>query len=195
MAAAVTSGVVARMLDAHRHQFHRDLPPNAVKAFLEFSAFTVPNADVLTQGAGALNGAGALALAAAADPSKPNGAWWLVEGVAPSTVIADETLPWSQAILWGTSIFGGTSAYYNLPEWSQSILWGTTNLSGHAILWGTNAVWDDPASWASAIVWGDDLLRTTDGTAILWGTSNVEPSAILWGTVNPTAILWGTVQR
>jgi len=185
MAAAVTSGVVARMLEAHERRFHRSLPSNAVKAFLEYSAFTVANADALTQGAGALNGAGAVALATSADPSTPSGAWWLADGVEPATSIDGVTLPWSQSILWGTTIVGGTSVYYNLPAWSQSILWGTGNLSGNSILWGTNVVWDNPSTWASAIVWGHNLLQTTDGTSILWGTANhVDPTSILWGTID-----------
>ncbi len=66
MAAATTTGVVALLLEANRAAFPaagRDLPPNAVKAMLQFSAVPVresasgPELDLLTQGAGGLNGA------------------------------------------------------------------------------------------------------------------------------------------
>ena len=68
MAAAVTTGVVALMIDAQKRAFGRSakLPPNAIKAMLQHSAFVLPDHDVLTQGAGALNGDGAVA---------PWGAW------------------------------------------------------------------------------------------------------------------------
>ena len=66
MAAGVTSGVVALVLDAHnRNGFHRQPPltANMVKAILQYSAIPVPGADYLTQGAGEINAAGAMALA------------------------------------------------------------------------------------------------------------------------------------
>src|SRR5262249_7602140 len=64
MATAVTSGVVALVIEANRqavlqtgHAGH--LTPNAIKAVLEYTAYVLPNTDVLTQGAGAINPLGA----------------------------------------------------------------------------------------------------------------------------------------
>jgi serine protease AprX len=185
MATAVTSGVVARMLEAHKSRFQTPLTPNAVKAFLEFSALPIPGADMLTQGNGSLNGAGAVALALAADTSVPSGTWWLANGVAPATTIADVSLPWSQTIVWGSTLLSGSSVYYNQPGWAQTIVWGSTAVWGTTIVWGSNVVWDlDPTTWSSTIVWGSGLIGTTDGTTIVWGSAHVSPSTIVWGSLS-----------
>ena len=63
MAAAVTSGVVALMLESGRTTFGVSPSPNAVKAMLQYSAVPLANANSLMQGAGALNGGGAIELA------------------------------------------------------------------------------------------------------------------------------------
>ena len=63
MAAAVTSGVVALVLEANADAFYRDhsaLTPNAIKAILQYTALPMRDAsgvayDYMTQGAGALN--------------------------------------------------------------------------------------------------------------------------------------------
>src|SRR5207253_4237437 len=80
MAAAVASGVVADLIDAHNRAdyFHaRPLTVHAVKAILEYSAIPVAGADYLTQGAGEINAGGAIALASAIDTSVATGDWWL----------------------------------------------------------------------------------------------------------------------
>jgi serine protease AprX len=186
MAAAVTTGVVALMLEAHEEHFKQPLSPNAVKALLEYSAIPLADFDRLTQGAGGINAEGAIRLAASVDPSVPAGAWWLTTGVDSSTTIDGDALPWGQTVIWGTTIMWGTTAYYNLDAWSSTIMWGTTVTWGTTIMWGTtDLVWDDPQSWASAIVWGDDALdvgASADGT-IDW--SRVGPTTIMWGTVTP----------
>jgi serine protease AprX len=89
MAAGVVSGVVSLMLEANRKNHPGGtLTPNAVKAILEYTAFPVGSSDPLTQGAGALNAAGAVTLAAAIDATQPAGAWWLATPITPSTVVA-----------------------------------------------------------------------------------------------------------
>jgi hypothetical protein len=96
MATAVTSGVVALMLEANRYAnnypYHPSLTPNAVKAMLQYSAFPVYNAagleyNPLEEGAGAINGKGAIELAKAADTSAPTGTHWLTTIPAPWTNI------------------------------------------------------------------------------------------------------------
>ena len=77
MAAAVTSGVVALMIQANREGHEAPLTPNAVKAILEYSALPLAAVDPLTQGAGGLNGAGAVLLAETIDPQRAVGAWWM----------------------------------------------------------------------------------------------------------------------
>ena len=68
MAAGVVSGVVAVIL-----QNNQNLTPNALKMVLQYSSIPVKNdvgtyADVLTQGAGAVNAPGAITLARAINP-------------------------------------------------------------------------------------------------------------------------------
>ena len=95
MSAAVTSGVVALMIEASRstNGQRMSLPPNAIKAILQHTAVPVPGADDLTQGAGSLNAAGAIALTSAIDPTRPKGSWWLVSGVVPYTRCRTERMP------------------------------------------------------------------------------------------------------
>ena len=62
------------MIEASRATFGAAPAPNAVKAMLQRSAFPMTDAcgapyDVLTQGAGALNAAGAITLAEAITPA------------------------------------------------------------------------------------------------------------------------------
>ena len=98
MSAAVVSGVVAMMVEAHRDGKDDDSDPdllqNAVKAILQFTAFPLEHVDTLTQGAGALNAAGAVRLAAAIDTTTEPGAWWLTESVTPVDVIGGAPSSW-----------------------------------------------------------------------------------------------------
>ena len=90
MAAGVTSGVVALILDAHNkagYHHQKPLTANLVKAMLEFSAIPVAGADYLTQGAGEINAAGAIALASGISTSDSANSYWV------HTVIADGALP------------------------------------------------------------------------------------------------------
>ena len=79
MSAAVTSGVVALMIEASRSTNPQRiaLPPNAIKAILQHTAVPLAGVDELTQGAGSLNAAGAIALTRAIDPRvrKDRGGW------------------------------------------------------------------------------------------------------------------------
>ena len=77
MAAAVTSGVVALMIEANKATYDVPLTPNTVKAILEYTALPLYAADPLTQGAGGLNGGGAVQLAETIDPGRPIGDWWM----------------------------------------------------------------------------------------------------------------------
>jgi serine protease AprX len=187
MAAAVTSGVVALMIEAHREQFDEPLTPNAVKALLEFSAIPLPGVDHLTQGAGSVNAAGAIALAASADTSSPSGSWWLRSGVDASTTIDGTLLTWGQTVVWGNVVVWGNTVYYNLDAWPLTVVWGNTVVWGDAVVWGnqTDVVWDNPAIWASTVVWGNailDLGPAADG-------------AVDWDSVGPTTVVWGNLMR
>src|SRR5262249_18593283 len=64
MSAAVTSGVIALMIEAARDA-DRSLRPNLIKAILEYTALPLPQYDALTQGRGALDPDGAIRLVGA----------------------------------------------------------------------------------------------------------------------------------
>src|SRR4029077_3353883 len=110
--AGVTSGVVALILDAHTRngfRYQDALTPNEVKAFLQYSAIRVADADYMTQGAGEINAAGATALAGAIDTSRSFGSWWLARGLTPSSVISGQAYPWSQRVIWGDTVLGANA--------------------------------------------------------------------------------------
>jgi len=197
MAAAVTSGVVAVVLEANDEaQNDRNpspLSPNAVKAILEYTAIPVAGADPLTQGAGSINAIGAIALASAIDTSKSTGNWWLRSGVNSYSYIDNVKYDWSQHVVWGAKVLTGNLVYYRESAWSVYAKWDSDN-----IVWGTqhaqtvaqNIVWGTTAVWASNIVWpGRVLGQMSDGDNIVWGTSD---DNIVWGTLNDDNIVWGT---
>jgi len=121
MAAAVTSGVVAQMIQAGREvDLTAPLPPNAIKGILEYTAFPLPAYDSLTQGAGALNGAGAVHLAGSIRPGTPLGEWWLVTSIDPFTTIGSDSLSWAQQMLWGDRVVWGNQIYTSDPAWQTA---------------------------------------------------------------------------
>jgi serine protease AprX len=176
MATAVASGAAALVLDANErgHAGRARLTPNAVKAILEFTSFAVNGADELTQGAGALNAAGAIELARHIDPSAPAGAAWLDGHVTPSTRIGADVLPWSQRIIWGDRVAMGDILAANAPAWSQAIIWGD------ALVWGESLVWGDALVWGEAIVWGDTIIWAD---AIVWGDTAYNADTNTWANL------------
>jgi serine protease AprX len=137
MAAGVTSGIVALVLQAN----HK-LTPNALKAVLEFTAIPVfqndgKRFDALTQGAGQIQTEGAVTLAKAINTSAPMGAGWLTSKVTPSTAIGHQVYPWSRSIIWGQRrVAGAKLLSEQRPAWATNIVWGegwatrTTTSSG-----------------------------------------------------------------
>jgi serine protease AprX len=112
MGTAVTTGVVALVLQAHNQNgFHRQRPitPNLMKALLEYSAIAIADTDALTQGTGEINAAGAITLARAIDTSRPLGSWWLATGVSETSTIGRTSYAWAANILWGENVLWGES--------------------------------------------------------------------------------------
>jgi subtilisin family serine protease len=196
MAAAVGSGVVALVIDAHNRAAYdaaRPLTPNAVKAIVEFSAIPVKHADYLTQGAGEINAGGAIALASAIDTSARAGSWWLRSGVPAHTKIGVELETWGQTVIWGDDVFSGNLIFANLKTWSSSVAWGAHVAwpAAVAIAKATNIVWGTSAVWGANIVWSDRVIGQHDGDNIVWGTHDGDN--IVWGTVDGDNIVWGTM--
>jgi len=204
MAAGVVTGVVAAMLDASRTN-HPGTPltPNAVKAILQYTALPLADEDVLTQGAGALNAAGAIALAEAIDPNAPTGEWWLTNGVTGSTTIGGTTLTWGQRVVWGDRIVWGNQIFTNDPAWALRVVWGNRIVWGNRVVWGNSTVWDGSAAvWGNRVIWGNTLLGQLDGDAVTWGSlsSDVTATRVVWGNLQdlniaPTSISWGNLER
>jgi hypothetical protein len=193
------------------------LTPNAIKAMLQFSATPLRDAsgttiDSLTQGAGEVDGLGALLLAYYADTSKAPGLPWLTTAFTPTTQFGTEQQTWAQHIVWGTRDVSGAGLMdVNQLAWAQSVTWGAGELDnivwGTAaegehdnIVWGTafvlpgvvwagsvlegdNIVWGTTlGDWAPNIVWGT-AIGVFEGDNIVWGTSRGEEDNIVWGTM------------
>jgi serine protease AprX len=109
MAAGVTTGVVANLLEANNGAAASGTPlaPNAVKAILQFSAIPIAGADYLTQGTGEVNAAGAIALARAIDNTAGPGDYWLQTGVTPVSRIGGDLYEWSRSVIWGDDVLTG----------------------------------------------------------------------------------------
>jgi serine protease AprX len=233
MATGVVSGLVALMLEAN--DYHRllrtyrgepagpVLTANAVKAMLQYSATPLRDDggnpyDVLTQGAGLVNGIGAITLAWHADTAKSTGSFWLGDNVEPVTKFSGTYEVWSQTLIWGTRVVTGSSLIeVNQPAWADNIVWGTGELDniawgttnrGDNIVWGTllggldvawlgnvslgdNIVWGT-VGWADNIVWGTGLIGFFNGDNIVWGTWDRDN--IVWGTWGRDNIVWGTLR-
>ncbi len=184
MASAVTTGVVALMLEANREAAHKNAPrltPNTVKALLQFTATDVLTDDgvsdhALRQGAGSVNGRGAIDLARVVDTTAAPGAWWLTQTISPWTTVAGETLLWKQGIISGNGIIWGNTLDVHQRAWGSGIVWESTVTWANASPASEDLVWTNPESWASGIIWGHTLLTTAEGTRIIWG-STVAPAS------------------
>jgi serine protease AprX len=210
MAAPLVSGTAALMLEANPR-----LSAGTIRAILEFTAQHVPNASVLSQGAGQVNALGAVRLSRLIKPRVGVGGIWLKSqrGVPQSyDMLFGEPVSWAKNIVWGDGVLLGDSAYLHLAAWNDNIVWGQ-DLDN--IVWGqcdggdcTNIVWGqcdgdgcDNIVWgqgADNIVWGQGLdnivwgqCQTTSCDNIVWGQDG---DNIVWGQCSGDAcdnIVWG----
>ena len=173
MATAVASGAVALVLDANergRDTSRGRLTPNTVKALLEFTSFDVTGTDALTQGAGALNAAGAIELGLRITRGRP-GTQWVASVPQPSTRIGSDQLPWTHRFLWGNRYAfrrqhlrqpAGLGAGHRLgrrPRWGDALVWGDGARCG-VTPWSGATPWSGP----SALVWGDSAYDPKSGS-------------------------------
>jgi serine protease AprX len=203
MAAAVTTGVIALMLEGNRvanaYPASPSLTANAVKAMLQYSAFAVRKNGVeyspLVAGAGAINGKGAIEVARAADTSAAPGTPWLTTTPAPWTSIGGQYLAWKQVVVWGTRVGQGDAIAFNHQAWGSVVVWGTGDAGlGDVVVWGTDLVWSDPQSWANVVVWGTDVLGVLMGDVVVWGvTTGLTPETTAWGELEGSAGSTGMV--
>lgn len=212
MASGVTTGLVAAMMAADRNRvqtftYRKEHPgrpflqPNAIKAILQYTATPLwsQDYDLLTQGAGEINGHGALAVTRAIDTLDrkgrplPLGAEW-----ADLTAFDHETTAfgtegagrWFENIVWGSFIVDGRVVGLNSRAW-DNIVWGTLlQRDKDNIVWGTGFRWED-----DNIVWG--TVRFTGDDNIVWGTVRFAgDDNIVWGSAFLHAwadnIVWGS---
>ncbi len=196
MAAGVTSGVVALILEAHnRSGYHHQKPltANLVKGILEFTAIPVGGTDYLTQGAGEVNAAGAIELASAINTGDSLDSYWLDSAVSGTSAIGDRQVAWGQNVIWGDAVLSGDLVYTNDIVWGTNIIWGTTTSWGPSVtLVADNIIWGTNVIWGTNIVWADRVLGEREGDNIIWGTATGDN--IIWGTLTGDNIIWGTFQ-
>ena len=205
MAAAVTSGAVALVIEAHRNGIYwnpKKLSPNAVKAILEYSSTSLTDPttgqpyDLLTQGTGEINVKGAIDLAKSMDAGIPLGGYWMTYQPPPYSYLAGGYVMWSQQIVWGSHIVWGNSVFYHEAGWETSSPWGV--LDSTHIVWGNvdpeHIVWGNMIVWGSHIVWGNALVGTVDSNHIVWGNL-VDAEHIVWGNLTDAQhIVWGNAE-
>ncbi len=205
MAAAVTSGVAALVIEASRstHPLAPALSPNAIKAILQYTATPVGFSqstppDALTQGAGAVNVPAALDLARAIDPSQPVGSQWRFGSFSPYSTYANVLLPWATKITWGNRPMAGGTLDLNRAAWNPSLAWGKATTWTSDIIPGNDVVWGSNIPWPSDIVWGGTMVGScTGGQTFTWGSSDpscTNGQTFTWGsTDNPPSTYWGNL--
>ena len=205
MASALTTGLVAVMMSVNRSLGADESPvgvnvgrslltPNAIKALLQYTATPLSDPttgdpfDLLTQGAGEINGHGAVWLTGAIDTTTPVGRRWIDALPEPGqTEFGGVTADWFENIVWGTYVISGEVLAFNSRAW-DNIVWGTF-LHDDNIVWGTGFRWD-----ADNIVWGTVYLGDTDGSG---NVVRVDDDNIVWGTIlkqldDDDNIVWGS---
>jgi hypothetical protein len=170
-----------------------------VKAALQYTAFAVRNDvgieyDPLREGAGALNGAGAIQLTRAMDTGSRTGSFWLSPTPSPWTRVDGDWFPWQKHIIWGNAVIWGSTVDMNHAAWDEAVIWGSHDDSAviwgshdEAVIWGSSdLVWTDPSSWATAVIWGSDAIGTRSASsdeAVIWGsTDGMNEENTVWKT-------------
>ena len=205
MATPVVTGTVALMLQANPA-----LTPNAVKAILQYTAQPYAGYDALTEGAGFLDAAGAVALAA-----------YFAKPVGPFPSGAT----WSRQIIWGNQRVRGGRPMPGTNAWRTDTTWGAAKTaSGDTVVWGVECVsptcdtnsGPPPPAWGAtcadamcnSVTWGHDSYNvvwaqqcggsdcfgqtwtTNDSQTVVWGTS--QDQTVVWGTSDSETVVWGT---
>ena len=180
MATAVTTGVVALMIEQHRKVSSLPLTPNDVKAVLQFTAIPVSGTDILTQGAGALNPPGALSLVAVLN-GKATTDLRSTTVLQPMTTIGSETCIWNQGVIWGHSVVTGNTVYANEPAWGSLTTWGSAVIWGHGLVGQGDLLWDSASTWSMNTVW--DPLIAPSSAGVAW--PDLGGQGVIWGHGGP----------
>ena len=210
MAAATATGVAALALEASRFANHgKGLTPNALKAVLQYTAIPVKQADgqpyePLAQGAGQVNGRGAIVLALAINTDMPLGQPWLRVPVPPFSLLSGDLHAWSRTLIWNdSSIRRSDVLSVHSQLWDDNIVWGTgcdtDNADCVTTVWGAAADADNIV-WGTTLAWAEDIFGNRviglflGDDNIVWGTlAGLTEDNIVWGTfLDEDNIVWGT---
>ena len=204
MATPVVAGAAALMLSANS-----GLSAHTVKAVLQYTSQRLTGADVMTQGAGEVNVAGAVRLAKLINPKGVLNKRWLKTNRKPTRadLLFGQVAAWGRATIWGEHVYGGQNIYMNLAQWNDAIIWGFSN----NIVWsfGDNIVWSfvDNIVWSfnDSVVWGftddnivwsfadDNIVRSFDDNIVWSFDDNIVWSFddnIVWSFSDDT-VVWG----
>ncbi len=195
-AAPVVAGTAALLLQANP-----TLSAHAVKGIVQYTAQRLRNADVMSQGAGEINVAGAVRLAKMVNTSQADGKRWVMSSRRPiaADYLFGEVAFWGSAIVGGNRIKPGTNAMFvKSAMWDDNIVWGL--LMDDNIVWGM--MLDDNIVWGlfsdDNIVWGmlmdDNIVWGMNDDNIVWGFDDtvsglLSDDNIVWGMDDN--IVWG----
>jgi len=200
MAAAVTSGVVALMIEANRlDPGAAPLTPNTVKMLLQYTAVAVDGPESaapkeLERGAGGLNAAAAIELARAIEPDAPVGQPWLAHGVTPVTRIDGVPEPWARQVIWGDRLVWGESVNRRQRGWTSAVTWGgATTWSPDLLVEASSLVVSTFSAWSAALVRGTGLVSaTSDDEHLVWGNSAGDEHVVWGNSAEDEHIVWGS---
>jgi serine protease AprX len=192
-AAPVVAGAAALALQANPA-----LTANTVKGILQFTSQRLRNIDVMSQGAGEVNVAGAVRFAKMVYASQTPGKRWMRSSRKPiaADLLFGETAFWGRALIWGKDVKPSSNALYVRAEmWNDNIVWG---YMFDNIVWGM--FMDDNIVWGylfDNIVWGmlldDNIVWGMTDDNIVWGfddsVSGLLFDNIVWGM--DENIVWG----
>ena len=191
MATAVTTGVVAAVLEARNWAtaYYTVTPgpltANGVKAMLQYTALPIRLADgtmpdTLTQGTGEVNAEGAVRLAwlSVTMWANPAIATQYPQLLATTTTIGNTPLPWAARVIWGQQSISGPGLAPTSTAWATNILWGDNIIWGENIVWGENIIWGENIVWGENIIWGENIVW---GENIIWGESLVDANSKIAG--------------
>jgi serine protease AprX len=165
-AAPVVAGAAALMLQANP-----GLTAHTVKGLLQYTSQRVKTLDVMTQGAGQVNVAGAVRFAQLVHPTAMPGKRWTKGSRKP--IQAD--LLFGQSVFWGKALIGGTTV-----KAGKTNIFVRSQLFDDNIVWGywDNIVWsmDDNIVWS--MLMDDNIVWSMLDDNIVWGLTD---DNIVWG--------------
>ena len=181
MATPLVAGIAALMLQANP-----GLSSHTVKGIMQYTSQRLEGFDVVTQGAGEVNAAGAVRLAALINPSAPLGTKWVKSAQPPTRgdLLFNQVAHWGRATIWQDQVHTGVEIFVRATQWDDNIVWG---MLAENIVWGMddNIVWGMTDN-VTAMLASDNIVWGMTDDNIVWGMSD---DNIVWGMMDN--IVWG----